>query len=37
MENNLQNTILLIIYVFALLATFAADYQIKSGRVQVRK
>jgi hypothetical protein len=37
MENNLQNTILLVNYVVALLATFAGDYRIKAGRKQVRK
>jgi len=37
MENYLQNTILLVIYVVALLATFAIDFRIKAGRKQVRK
>jgi len=36
MENNTQNTIILIINIVALLTTFAVDYRIKSTRKQVQ-
>jgi hypothetical protein len=36
MEKNMINTLLLVIYVVALLATFAADYREKSSKRQGR-
>jgi hypothetical protein len=37
MKKNIQNTIILIINIVALLTTFAKDYRIKSTRKQVQK